>query len=175
MAAAPSARLIARAETEPCHSGTTTKVAGMPPSIARLGPLRRGAGATRARPARTAGERGAVRTRHRPRTTKRMPRAEARGIRRARRRSAADGALRTAGLQGREPRVDLGELAEVVELVELRVEARRGELGLAAHDRLLAADLVLEASDVARRVEDVDRLDRVLHLLLRLRRLGARD
>src|SRR5688572_6580747 len=90
--------------------------------------------------------------------------------------SARDGALRrSAGLQGGEACVDLGELAEVLELVELRVEAGCRELGLPAHDGLLTADLVLEAPDLARRVEDVDRLDRVVHLPLRLGRLRTRD
>src|SRR5688572_25732336 len=91
-------------------------------------------------------------------------------------RSARDGALRAAArLQRGQPRVDLGELAQIVELVELRVEARRRELRLAAHDGLLAPDLVLEAADLARGVEDVDRLDGVVDLALRLSGLGAGD
>src|SRR5690606_40468502 len=40
---------------------------------------------------------------------------------------------------------------------------------------LLAADLLLEAGDLGRRVEDVDRGDRALHLALRLGGLLAGD
>src|SRR5215203_1116844 len=90
--------------------------------------------------------------------------------------SARDSALRAAArLQLGEARVDLGELAEVVELVELRVEARGGQFRLTANDGLFTADLVFEAADLARRVEDVDRLHGVLHLALRIGRLRACD
>src|SRR5690606_22833166 len=52
-------------------------------------------------------------------------------------------------------------------------EGRGRDLRLALGERLLAADLVLEATELAGRVEHVDRTDGVLHLGLRLGDLGA--
>src|SRR4051794_30821571 len=80
-----------------------------------------------------------------------------------------------ASLEGRQPRLDLGHLADVLEALELGVQARRGELLLTADPGLLAPDLVLEATDLARRVHDVDRLDRILHRRLGLHRLLPGD
>src|SRR5690606_12054625 len=73
-----------------------------------------------------------------------------------------DGALRLARLQLGETRLDLGELAEVLEALELGVERGCGDLGLALGERLLATDLVLEAAELAGGVEHVDRADRIL-------------
>src|SRR5690606_23406990 len=79
------------------------------------------------------------------------------------------------GLQGGEACLQLDLLARVLELLELRVEAGRGELLAAEHARLLAAHLLLEAADLARGVEQVDALHGVHDLGLRLRGLGAGD
>ena len=80
-----------------------------------------------------------------------MPRASAaRGIRHCSG-SARDRTLRRAArLERGEARVDLGELAEVVELVELGVEARCCELGLAAHDRPHVVKVPSPERDISR-------------------------
>src|SRR5690606_11336892 len=74
---------------------------------------------------------------------------------------------RGAGLELRKARFDLGQFAEVLQALELRVKARRCELDLALCESLLTANLVLEAAQLAGRVKNVDRRDRILHLRLR--------
>src|SRR5690606_25668640 len=105
------------------------------------------------------------------------------GARRARARRERGRALggghlrrgRGALLEGRETGLDLDGLAGRLELGELRVDARRRDLGLTDRLRLLAAHDLLVARDLARRVEHVDRADRALHGLLGLRALLPRD
>src|SRR3990170_1494885 len=80
-----------------------------------------------------------------------------------------------ARLECRQPGIQFDLLVGGLERLELRIEAGRGELLSADHPGLLAADLVFEAADLARRVEQVDRLDGILHLALGIDGLRSRD
>ncbi len=86
----------------------------------------------------------------------------------------SDGRLgRTAGLQGREAGLDFNLLAEVLELVELGVQAGCGEFLLATDFGLFTADLFFEPAHLAGGVHEVDALDGVVDLGLRRSSLGA--
>src|SRR5687768_12827492 len=76
-----------------------------------------------------------------------------------------------AGLERGEARVDLQLVLVGIERGELLVQRRRRDLLHAPDLRLLAPDLLLEAGQLARRVEDRGALEGLLHLALCLRHL----
>src|SRR5690606_12468965 len=72
-----------------------------------------------------------------------------------------------------QPGLDLGVGAVVLQLGELVLDAGGLGLGATGDQRLLLADLVLPAGQVAGGVHDVDRGHGVLDLVLRLDAAGA--